>query len=71
MRRKPVVSNTTIALLFTAIALIIIGVILEIPSVGNGSGIIYVVALVYAYTVAKREAALLSYAVKNRDADNG
>ena len=58
-------SKTTITVMFAAIILIIIATILELPFTGNGSSVLLVAALAYAYTVAKRELQTLSYALKN------
>ena len=58
-------SKTTISLLFAAIILIIIATLFELPFTANGSSVLLVAALAYAYTVAKRELQTLSYALKN------
>ena len=58
-------SKTTITLMFAAIALIILATILELPFTANGSSVLLVAALAYAYVVAKRELETLSYALKN------
>ena len=50
-----------------AAALIVLAVFLDIPFVRNGSGVILLVGLGYAYTVAKREVELLTYAVNHRE----
>ena len=63
--------RTTIAFLFITIALIIVSVLLDVPFLRGGSGMIFVAALVYSYIVAKREIELLSYAVKNADGQEG
>ena len=64
-------SKITIAFLFITIALIIVSVLLDVPFLRGGSGMIFVAALVYSYIVAKREIELLSYAVKNADGQEG
>ena len=64
-------SNIKLVALFLAIALVILAVIFEVPFVSGGGGVIFVVALVYSYTVAKREAELLLYAVNNREEEAG
>ncbi|SMQ59866.1 hypothetical protein SAMN06297468_0338 [Altererythrobacter xiamenensis] len=64
-------SRITIAFLFITIALIIVSVLLDVPFLRGGSGMIFVAALVYSYIVAKREIELLSYAVKNADGQEG
>ena len=64
-------SRITIAFLFITIALIIVSVLLDVPFLRGGSGMIFVAALVYSYIVAKREIELLSYAVKNADVQEG
>ena len=60
-------SNLNLTLLLAAVALVLVAVLLELPIVSGGSGLVYIVALIYAYTVAKREAGLLTYAVRQRD----
>ena len=52
-----------------AVALIVLAVIFDMPFVRNGSGVILLVGLGYAYTVAKREVQLLQYAVNHSDDD--
>lgn len=64
-------SRITIAFLFITIALIIVSVLLDVPFLRGGSGMVFVAALVYSYIVAKREIELLSYAVKNADVQEG
>lgn len=64
-------SRITIAFLFITIALIIVSVLLDVPFLRGGSGMIFVAALAYSYIVAKREIELLSYAVKNADMQEG
>ncbi len=53
-----------------AVVLIVLAVFFDLPFVRNGSGVILLVGLGYAYTVAKREVQLLNYAVNHRDDDN-
>lgn len=62
-------SNISIGILFAAIGLIIVAVALDVWFVANGSGVVLVAGLVYAYIVAKREAALISYAVHEQEDD--
>ena len=64
-------SKLSLVLLMLTIAAVIVAMLLEAPFVSGGSGVIYVVALVYFYTIAKREAELLVYAVNNREAETG
>ena len=52
-----------------AAALIVLAVFFDVPFVRNGSGVILLVGLGYAYTVAKREVELLNYAVNHREDD--
>lgn len=63
-------SKLSLAILLAAVALIVLAVVFDMPFVRNGSGVILLVGLGYAYTVAKREVQLLSYAVKNMDEDD-
>jgi uncharacterized membrane protein len=63
------VSRINLGILLAAISLIILGVFLDIAIFRNGSGVIFVVGLVYAYVVAKREAALMSHALDQRAAE--
>ena len=53
-----------------AVVLIVLAVFFDLPFVRNGSGVILLVGLGYAYTVAKREVQLLNYAVNHRDHDD-
>lgn len=62
-------SKLSLGILVGAAALIVLGVIFEVPFVQGGSGVILLVGLGYSYVVAKREVELLSYAVKNLDED--
>ena len=52
-----------------AAGVILLAVVLDLPFVRGGSGLVMIVAVGYAYIVLKREVALLSYAVKNREQD--
>ena len=58
-------SKTSIVLLFATIGLIIIAALYELPFATNGSGVLLVAGLAYAYVVAKRELGALSYALSN------
>ena len=60
-------SNVSLFTLVCAVALIVVAVIFEMSVVSGGTGVILIVALGYAYTVAKREVALLAYAMENSD----
>ena len=50
--------------------LIIVSVIFGLPFVRSGGGVILVVGLVYSYVVAKREFALLAYAVESHNEED-
>lgn len=54
-------SKTTVAILFAAIGLIITATYLELPYFGGGAGVLLVAALSYAFLIAKRELALVTY----------
>lgn len=60
-------SKVTLAILMAAAALIVAAVFFEVSWISSGSGILLLVALGYAYVVAKREAELLFAAIKHRD----
>lgn len=62
-------SKTNIALLFVAIALILLAMIFEVSFATGVSGACLIAGLVYAYIVARREVELLSFASENRFAD--
>ena len=63
-------SKVTLSVFCIAIALIVLATAFGmVPFTTGISGALFVAGLVYAYIVAKREVTLLSYAVKNRDAD--
>lgn len=62
-------SRINIGILLAAVSLIILGVLFDIAIFRNGSGVIFVVGLVYAYVVAKREAALMSHALDQQAAE--
>ena len=53
-------SKITIAFLFTTITFIALSVLVDVPFLRGGSGMIFVAALVYCYIVAKREDAVLA-----------
>lgn len=60
-------SKTSMALLAIAAALVTLATYLELPFAAGGSGVLLLVALGYAYVVAKRDVTLLSYAMKERE----
>lgn len=62
-------SKIATVFLFTTIAMIALSVLFEVPFLKGGSGLIFVVALVYCYTLSKRDAELLSYAMTSSDTD--
>lgn len=57
-------SKTTTAILFAAIALIITATYLDLPYFGGGAGILLVAGLAYAFVIAKRELALVTYVLR-------
>ena len=59
-------SKISLTILCTVIGAIIVGMYLEVPALSNGVGAFIVIALVYSFVVAKREAGLMSYALDNR-----
>lgn len=59
-------SKTTLTILCTVIGLIILGMYLEVKALSGGVGAFIVIALVYSFVVAKREAALMSYALEEK-----
>lgn len=54
-------SRTSVAILFATIALIVAATYLEVPYFGDGVGVLLVTGLCYAFVVAKREMALMTY----------
>ncbi|TWJ09138.1 hypothetical protein [Altererythrobacter ishigakiensis] len=60
-------SKLSLSIFIAAVVLIVLAVFFDLPFVRNGSGVILLVGLGYAYTVAKREVQLLNYAVNHRD----
>ena len=60
-------SKLSLGLLVTAVAAIVLAVILDLPFMRSGSGVILLVGIGYAYVVAKREVELLAYAVNHMD----
>ncbi|MBO6610081.1 hypothetical protein [Altererythrobacter sp.] len=62
-------SKLSLSILMAAVVLIVLAVFFDLPFVRNGSGVILLVGLGYAYTVAKREVQLLNYAVNHRDGE--
>ena len=59
-------SKTSLTILCVVIAAIITGMILEVPALSNGTGAFLVMALIYSFVVAKREAGLIAYALEHR-----
>lgn len=57
-------SKTTTGILFAAIGLVITATYLDLPYFGGGAGVLLVAALSYAFVVAKRELALVTYVLK-------
>ena len=64
-------SKFNLATLLVAILFVVLGVISGLPIFTGGSGVIFVVALVYSYTIAKREVALLARAINDGAAKAG
>ncbi|MEO0591185.1 MAG: hypothetical protein AAFZ11_11575 [Pseudomonadota bacterium] len=62
-------SKITLSVLCIVIAGIITGMYLEVPQLSGGVGAFIVLALVYSFVVAKREAALLALALQEPDED--
>lgn len=52
-------SRISIALLFTAIGLILVATYFDIAFLGSGGGVVLVCGLIYAFVVAKRQAQLM------------
>ncbi|WP_128891347.1 hypothetical protein [Erythrobacter sp. HKB08] len=63
-------SKLSIGLTFVTIALIIVAAMYQMPFASNGSGVLLVAGLVYAYWVAKRELHLLAYAKAEAEAED-
>lgn len=59
-------SKITLSVLFIVIGAIITGMYLEVEYLTGGPGAFIVMALVYSFVVAKREAALMSLALEQR-----
>jgi len=59
-------SRLSIALLYTVICGIIVGMWFEVPYVSGNTGALIVIALVYAFVVAKREVALIMHAIEQQ-----
>ena len=59
-------SKITLSVLFIVIGGIIGGMYMEVPYLTGGPGAFIVMALVYSFVVAKREAALMSLALEQR-----
>ena len=62
-------SKITLSVLCIVIAGIITGMYLEVPQLSGGVGAFIVLALVYSFVVAKREAALMALALQEPVAD--
>ena len=60
-------SKVSLTLLLTAVALIVVAQFFELPFVSGGSGVLLVVALGYAFVVAKREAKLFMAAMQDQE----
>ena len=60
-------SKVTLGILLTAIALVVLGTLAELPTFSGGSGVLIVASLVYAFHVAKREVLLLTRSMEIRD----
>ena len=54
-------SKVTLAILFAMIILIIIATYYDVAYLGGGPGVLLIAALSYAYVVARRQAALMTY----------
>ena len=57
-------SRVTIGILFAVIGLIIVATYLKLPFFGDGAGVLLVAGLCYSFFIAKREAALLTYVLR-------
>jgi len=60
-------SRLTILLLLTAMGLVTIATYYELPFAAGGSGVLFAVALGYAFVVAKRDTKLLTYALQENE----
>jgi len=49
-------TKTTLAIFLTAVALLLLAVLLEMPFVAGGGGVLLMVGLIYAFVVARRDA---------------
>lgn len=59
-------SKTSLTLLCIVIVGIITGMVLEVKALSGGVGAFIVIALVYSFVVAKREAALMAYVLEEQ-----
>lgn len=59
-------SKISLSILCIVIGAIIIGMYLELPQLSNGVGAFIVIALVYSFVVAKRDAALMALMLEQR-----
>ena len=59
-------SKVSLALLFAAIILIIVATYFDVAYLGGGPGILLVAGLSYSYVVAKRQAALMTYVLSEK-----
>ena len=57
-------SKVSLGILMAAALLIVLAQYFNLPFVSGGSGVVFLVALGYAYVVAKREAQLLMTAIR-------
>lgn len=57
-------SKVSLGIVMAAATLIVLAQYFELSFVSGGSGVVFVVALGYAYVVAKREAQLLMTAIR-------
>lgn len=60
-------SKVTLGILFSAIALVILGTGLGLPTFSGGTGVLIVASLVYAFHVSQREVLLLTRSMEVRD----
>lgn len=60
-------SRVTLAILFTAIGLVVLGTLAGLPTFSGGTGVLIVAGLVYAFHVAQREVLLLTRSMEVRD----
>ncbi|MDY7097780.1 MAG: hypothetical protein SXU28_06550 [Pseudomonadota bacterium] len=59
-------SKISVAILCIVIAGILIAMLMEVPYVTGGPGALVVIALVYSFVVARREAGLMAYALEQQ-----